>query len=96
MYVMFAVAGAASIFAVYILGWYLLRLLVLIHLLPQRGNRSGFWRGLDRVDADLYDKHGRRIAGETHATSSASSSAPSESFSGGGGGSGGGGASGSW
>ena len=99
MYVMFAVAAAAATFGLYILGWFFLRFLIVLHLLPQRNRRDGFWRWLDKVDADLYDKHGRRLPGHSSASSASHSSASSDtsaSFSGGGGASGGGGTSGSW
>jgi len=100
MYVIFAVAAAAATFAGYILLWFFLRFLIVLHLLPQRNHRNGFWRLLDKVDADLYDTHGRRIPRHSDASHSSDSSgasvSSSSSFSGGGGSSGGGGASGSW
>jgi uncharacterized protein len=100
MYGMFAVAAAAATFGVYVLVWWFVRFLIFLHLLPQRNHRNGFWQSLDKVDADLYDEHGRRIPSHSEASrasdSSGASASSSSSFSGGGGSSGGGGASGSW
>jgi len=93
MALVYGVALLMAALGAYIVISVVARLLIAIHLLPQRKTRTGFWLWLNVFDDNMYDRRGRRVSGGSYASSSSGSSG---SFSGGGGSSGGGGASGSW